>query len=192
MKKLFILLVAVVFASPQLFSQMLDFDYEPEEFGQGRSIGLSLLGDGIIGMTFKFVQDNQNQIEINPAYTGRAEVFTVNDEIIWGDYYHGIAVTGGYNLFTGSNYKSRKRKVIKNYVGLKGGLMYRGEPELITGVVWHREAFRSHENNYSRGLDLGLRYTKILGNGVYVDSDYGTFQDEVTIYLKVDWNWFRQ
>lgn len=168
-----------------------DFEYEPSEFGQGKSVGISLFGDGIVGMTFKFAEEGKNQWEINPAYTSRIEIFdTGNNEIEFGDYYHGIAVTGGYNILMGSHFKERKNKVIKNYIGLKGGLAYRGDPELILGLVWHREAFRAKENKYSRGLDLGLKYTRILGDG-YPDPNRQLVNEFINVYFKVDWNWFR-
>lgn len=190
MKKLTVLLFTSILLLGNISAQ--DFEYNPKEYGVGNSIGLSLLGDGVIGMAFKFIQANQNQWDLNASYTGRLEVFTFDDTFEIGDYDHGISLTGGYNIFMGSNYKWSKHKVIKNYIAPRLSFTYRDQEEVGVGFVWHRQAFRPDEQNYSRGFDLGLSYKKILGNGFYLNTNGDPIDSYVSIFIRVDWNWFRQ
>ncbi len=160
------------------------------DYGQGKSVGFALLGDGIVSAAFKFVK-NQNQIEANIGFTSRTDVIVTGGSTTnFGDSHAGISLTGGYNFFLGSKNKERKHKVIKNYLSLKGGGSRTDVSELKAGITWHREAFRDEENNYSRGFDLGVLYSNVLDGdlilrGNELVSSYGQ------LFIRFDWNWFR-
>ncbi len=167
-----------------------DFSFEPKEYGAGNSIGLSLIGNGVIGFTMKFANEGKNQIDLTASLSNRVEGIQNGNDFEVVNVYYGVAFSGAYNFFMGSNYKRRKDKVIKNYLGLKALLVSRNSIETGFAINWHREAFRRNENKYSRGLDLGIQYLGVFG-GEIIGPTGEIFNGGPNIYIRVDWNWFR-
>jgi len=189
MKKQTILLIVTTFLFTNINAQ--DFEYDPAEYGTGTSVGFALLGDAVAGVAVKVTGENQNQWDFNLSFTSRQEIFIINQDVEFGETSNGVSFIAGYNLFRGSRYKQKKNKVIKNYISPRVGLSYRGEPEFGIGVVWHRQAFRANEKNYSRGFDLGFNYRKIIGDGLYLNSDREPFDSTFNVFIRFDWNWFK-
>ncbi len=177
--------LAAILMSLATSIQAQAFEYVPVEYGPKRSVGLSIFGEGLAGIVVKIVQPNQNQWEIIGSFAMAAQILLdSNDDIESVNLYNGVSLLGGYNLMTGSRYKSKKDKVIKNYIGLKTGVVNLSTLDYRAGVHWHREAFRAKDFAYSRGLDLGLMY--------YTDDDNIIQGDQmVKLYLRLEWNWFR-
>ena len=150
-------------------------------YGQNRSIGVSLIGNGLVGVPLRFVRDNGDQIEIVPSLT----VIGLGDAR--DDFFPAIGVLPGYNFLAGERFEPRKAKVIKNFVSPKmGGLI--GEVNVfIVAVTWHREVFYPKDYNHSRSLDVGLRFAEAIG-----DRPTSFDFNRVAFFLRVDWNWFRQ
>lgn len=159
------------------------------DYGQGRSVGFAIFGDALVSAAFKF-ENNQNQIEANVGFTSRTDVDFSNGNSDFGDSHPGISLMGGYNFFLGSRNKERKHKVIKNYLSLKLGGSRTDVTELKPGITWHREAFRDEENNYSRGFDLGIIYSNVLG-GDFIRQGDNLVSSYGQLFIRFDWNWFR-
>ena len=163
-------------------SQSNQESLDPSEYGQNRSIGISLLGDGLAGVVLRFVSPNQNQFEISPSFAS-SFVTDIDDNIELEAL--GINVGGAYNIYLGTKEKSHKNKIIKNYIGLRGNIGFVGDPIVGGHLVWHREAFYKGDHNYSRGLDLGIGITEII------DSNVDVVNSGFNVFIKFDWNWFR-
>ena len=56
--------------------------------------------------------------------------------------------------------------------------------------MYKRQVFYPKDYNKSRSLDLGLRFATEIGDGIIGTPN--TDVDRVAIFLRVDWNWFRQ
>lgn len=170
-------------------------DYEEASYGTVRSVGISILGNGLIGVPVRIIMENQDQLEIVPAFTGRGLYRrNLNGDTELDKIFYGVNVLVGYNLFLGSRYKERKNKIRKNYLSFKGGLQYTElASELNFALSWHREGFFNGEPKMSRGLDLGLQFSRALGNDYF--NAFGSTdltQDMVGLFLRFDWNWFRK
>ena len=50
-----------------LFAHLIVAQSE-QDYGRNKSIGVPLLGSGIIGMPFRFVRENGDQVEFSPAF----------------------------------------------------------------------------------------------------------------------------
>ncbi len=190
MKKTLLASLVILLSISNIYTQNRsnsdDHNLNPTLYGQQRSIGVSLLGDGIVGMVFRFAQPNQNQFEISPSLQALVETFvnSVGDtEFESADV--GINVGGAYNIYLGTKEKTFKNKVIKNYIGIRANVGFVGDAIIGGHLVWHREAFYIGDYNYSRGLDLGLGFTEVL------DNPFDTFNTGFNLFLKFDWNWFR-
>jgi len=156
-----------------------------DDYGRNMSIGISLIGRGIVGLPIRFVRESGDQIEIVPAFSGRG--YSSNDEF---EYDSGFSLCAGYNLLMGSKFKERKNKLIKNYIGLKAAFLLASPGALEAGITWHREAFFEGDFNYSRGLDLGLVFSRSI-DGQYLNINGDLVDSEVQLFLRFDWNWFR-
>jgi len=165
---LFVLALGLSYLSGQSSTSL-----SPSDYGQGYSLGFSFFGEGGLGVPFRKQIGHGDQIEITTAYAS----ITNNEEIAFGFY-----VGAGYNYFLGHKHKLKKRKnkMIKHYLGGKAGLYFGSGISPSAGIKWRREAFRSHQNQYSRGFELGVNY---IGDG--------HLQEAVTLHLKFDWNWYR-
>ena len=163
---------------------------EHADYGQGKAIGFSLLGEPmIVGATYKIVKD-QNQIEFGAGFANTLEHYTDIEDVTITETHSGLGLSAGYNFFLGSKNKVRKHKVVKNYLSLKLGASITNVTELKPTISWRRETFRNEEQNYSRGFDLGMTYSRVLGDEFIRrgDSLINTYS---RIYMRFDWNWFR-
>ena len=104
MKKALLACLVILLCISDIYSQNRSIsesdNINPSQYGQQRSIGVSLLGDGIVGMVFRFAQPNQNQFEISPSLQALVETFvnSVGDtEFESADV--GINVGGAYNIY---------------------------------------------------------------------------------------------
>lgn len=194
MKKTIILLFAILVSLPILSGQRRAEDIrdkeDPMTFGQGRSIGVSLFGPGLIGVPVRFAM-GENQLEFIASYAPRVDFYDDTNGDLETDSYQGIALSAGYNLLLGTKDKFWKNKMIKNYISPKLGFSIDAINIFHFGVTWHREAFRYHQRNYSRGFDLGLRYSKALGDDFWLTGDRERQDNRVSLYISFDWNWFR-
>ncbi len=170
--------------------QAQELEYTALDYGQNKSIGLSIGGSSLMGMTFKWIAEQQHQWEINPGYFARLDILQENDKIESVKMYHGLSLLGCHNLFMSSNYNLKQDKVIKHYIGLKAGTAYTSQAEILLGLSYRREAFKSNATSFSKGIDLGLIYLNVLGDG-FLDQ-YSMLKTEyIGLYIKFDWNWFR-
>lgn len=165
--------------------------YEDDEiseyYADGTSIGVSLLGEGIVGLQFRTRVARENQIGLNASLSGvTAEIGP--DEY---EFYQGLALGAEYNILLGSRMKERpkrnyvKRKFKKHYLSVKAVALF-ARYQSVNGVItWRMETFYPADFNYSRGFDLGLSYQN------FFDSFEAPLNSVINLFIKVDWNWYR-
>jgi hypothetical protein len=190
MKKLLLSILTIGLTSLFLTGQQrnLNDDVDFGAYGQGsKSIGISLFGQGLLGVPIRFINsENGNQIEVVPSISGRTVIFDNNDI----DFQAGFNIGLGYNVFLGDKFKRRKNKVIKNYLGLKGGALLLEDPSASVGVTWRREAFYRDDFAKSRGLDLGIVYSRAI-DGSFVNTNGDLSDAEIQLFFRIDWNWYK-
>lgn len=160
-------------------------DINSPEYGQGTSIGVSILGDGLAGLQLRHVLGNEDQLELNTTFWNVAVSEISSDDIV---LFNGVFFRAGYNFHLGNNVKEKKgkRKFRKNYLSVKPGLGFARVNAQSIALTWHKEMFFVDQPQSSKGIDLGLQFIHFTNNR----TGY-SFGDSYSIFLRFDWAWFR-
>lgn len=181
---------ATLSAQDHEYSEVLE-KTDVDSYGGSYSIGPSILGDGL-GIVGRKIFPSKNQLELGLAYRGTVlYVELPNNEIDILNYYHGISVLPAFNLYMGTNVKTKKHdvKIKRHYLSFKGGYYFSYLDHWQGVVSWHKERFKMSKNpKYAASLDLGL----IL----YGDRRLSSGQNVIPrsgagLYLRIDWAFFR-
>jgi len=184
---LFTLLSLTLWAQP---SKLENDKYNPRDFGQGFSYGVSFLGLGIVGFPIR-ISNGGSQFEAtlfySPSVDSRSSRFSTEN------YTHGASLGLGYNIYLGSRNRLFSEKMIKHYIGLKGEYVTNQFQQIFGAVCWRRESYRDYNENASFGFDLGIGYLQGLGDSMWYNRgvrDYVTSQPG--IFFRMDLNWFKK
>ena len=167
---------------------MYKSDINSVEYGQGTSVGFSILGDGL-GLMLRRTLKSEDQIGLGTHFflsfvqnAAGTSIDRVNP---------GVFFRTEYNFHLGNTYKEIakrsyvKRKFKKHYISVKAGAAL-SEFNVYSFVLsWHRESFRVKNKLYARGLDLGVAYNFIPNDSANL------FTNTVGVYFRLDWTWFR-
>jgi len=157
-------------------------DFTASEYGDGTSIGFGIL-NGISLITRTRVGQGQDQLGGSIGFsTAPDDPFNPQDLFIV------TSILPEYNFYLGNTYKEKikrtkvKQKYRKHFLSAKPGILIGGEGLRYVGAItWHRQTYTPYKTDYTRGFDLGLQYI----------SANDTFDDMFTLFLRVDWSWFR-
>ena len=159
-------------------------DFEPEEYGEGRSIGFGIFhGFGLIGRTR--VGSSQDQLGLEIAFRTLSEFDSEEEEFVFTS---SLFLTPEYNFYLGHTYKEKvkrskvKQKYRKHFLSAKVGTGLADNTLVYSGAItWHRQTYDPTNKTYARGFDLGLEY--LGGNGVV--------SNQTSLFFRVDWGWYR-
>lgn len=188
MRFLFQLLLLLLSFSVLSQSAEEEHKLSPLDFGQGISFGISLLGSGIIGIPIRYSKNGINQLEFLATYSPFSE--SGNDIWDFEKSTPGSTLTLGFNAMSKPLNKSKKSKMIKNYISPKIGLAISTTKQFIGAITYRREAYRYHQKQYCRGFELGAIVYKRVGRyDLPTTLNYPI--EQFRAYLSFDWNWFR-
>lgn len=159
-------------------------EINPNDFGQKASVGVSVLGIGLVGVTSKIVVGNGSQFEVDISYAPLVAGEELLDLTVWNK---GVTFTGGLNFLLGKKDKWWNRKVIKHYISAKGGYWLSDyQNYYFAGPTWRRESYRYNNKYRSFGFDLGLVYLLATEERRFIDNSL------VTVFFRMDLNFFKK
>ena len=154
------------------------------DYGQNRSIGVSIFGNGFVGVPLRFVRENRDQIEIVPSLSGLGFLDGDGVEVL------GPGIMGGYNILVAENFNHLRSKIVRNYVSPKIGAIVARAVLLSVGVTWRREVFNPKIYHKSLSFDLGLRVNRATGDVNFFGNADVNFR-LIGGFIRLDLNWFR-
>jgi len=155
----------------------------PIEYGTNSSFGVSLLGSGVLGANTRFITKNQSQIELEASF---APLIERDHQYYFVDPGLGVTLTGGFNQLISKKASGWKRKVTKNYIGIKAGTWINtNQNYLIAGPTYRWEGFNYSKKNKSIGFDVGFLYR------VSPEPDHLRYGNGFLAFVRLDWSFYR-
>lgn len=163
----------------------IDFDINIDAHKCHRSIGFSILGDGVVGAHFRQYLNKEIFLNIaghiNPV--GLREKY--NNTLI---FYQAIVLAGGIDYFIKKKYKEKKHRVVANGIFITASHTFSRFDSSKLSVGWSSEYFAAERIHRSILLHMGWSgiYTHWIGNE---NTDHLKEPNRINFspYLKLTW-----